>query len=92
MNSILKTNTNPLESGIVGFWESTQTNNSPAKTFLGSNYLEYFIFIFIGLILFFLLVRELITWYWKINKIVRLLEKIERNTNPEITKEKSKDI
>ena len=41
--------------------------------------------IFIGAIgLFFLLVREIITWYWKINKIVSLLEQIEKNTRPKI--------
>jgi hypothetical protein len=33
------------------------------------------------LILIFLALRELATWYWKINKIVNLLEKIERNTD-----------
>lgn len=28
----------------------------------------------------FVLIRELITWYWKINRIIELLEKIEENT------------
>lgn len=28
----------------------------------------------------FILIRELITWYWKINRIIELLEKIEENT------------
>ncbi|MBP7741105.1 MAG: hypothetical protein KA104_00240 [Candidatus Pacebacteria bacterium] len=35
----------------------------------------------VGIILFFLL-REVFTWYWKINRIVVLLEKIEQNTRP----------
>lgn len=62
------------------------------ETLLGPNYIEYVILGILGLILFFLLIRELITWYWKINKMVRLLEKIERNTNPETNTEKSKNI
>lgn len=32
----------------------------------------------IGLFLF--IVREILTWYWKINKIVSLLEDIKENT------------
>lgn len=32
-------------------------------------------------IIIFLLVREFWLWYWKINKIVSLLEEITRNTN-----------
>ncbi len=31
-------------------------------------------------ILFFFLIREGATWYWKINKAIRILERIERNT------------
>jgi hypothetical protein len=27
-----------------------------------------------------MVIREVVTWYWKINKIVDLLEKIEKNT------------
>lgn len=30
----------------------------------------------------FILLREILTWYWKVNKIVNLLEKIEENTRP----------
>lgn len=33
--------------------------------------------------LFFLATREIIAWYWKINKIIRILERIERNTRKE---------
>ena len=35
----------------------------------------------IGAIAFFLIIREIVTWYWKINRIVNLLEKIEKNTS-----------
>jgi len=30
----------------------------------------------------FLILREVLTWYWKINKIIVLLEQIEENTRP----------
>lgn len=32
--------------------------------------------------IFFFIIREVIMWYWKINKIIDLLEKIEENTRP----------
>ena len=32
------------------------------------------------LLIVFLIFRELVCWYWKINRIVELLESIERNT------------
>lgn len=32
------------------------------------------------LIIFFLIIREIVTWYWKINKMVSLLEEIRDNT------------
>ena len=45
------------------------------------------IYIAVALIIF-LIFREVVTWYWKINKIVSLLEKIEENTRaPELKKE-----
>ncbi len=34
------------------------------------------------LFLFFIFIREILTWYWKINRIEELLEEIERNTRP----------
>lgn len=34
------------------------------------------------LIVVFFVFREIFTWYWKINKIVHLLKKIEENTRP----------
>jgi hypothetical protein len=36
--------------------------------------------IILGLMVFFVVARELITWYWKINRAIELLEKIEENT------------
>ncbi|MDR3546765.1 MAG: hypothetical protein P4M11_00570 [Candidatus Pacebacteria bacterium] len=33
----------------------------------------------LGLVLFFI-IKEILTWFWKINKIVSLLEEIEENT------------
>ena len=40
---------------------------------------ESFIFLLVAII-FFIIVREILTWYWKINKAIRILERIERNT------------
>ncbi|OHA87735.1 MAG: hypothetical protein A3A96_02105 [Candidatus Zambryskibacteria bacterium RIFCSPLOWO2_01_FULL_39_39] len=40
---------------------------------------ESFIFLLVAII-FFIVVREILTWYWKINKAIRILERIERNT------------
>lgn len=37
------------------------------------------IFLFFAFI-FFLIIREIVTWYFKINKAIRILERIERNT------------
>lgn len=42
---------------------------------------DVLLFLFWGFI-FFMVIRELVTWYWKINKITDLLEKIEKNTRP----------
>ncbi len=37
----------------------------------------------IGIIIFFLVIREIVTWYWKINKIETTLKRIEKNTRKE---------
>lgn len=37
--------------------------------------------ILLGLLALFIL-REVLAWYWKINKVIQLLEKIEENTRP----------
>ncbi len=55
------------------------------------NFADYFIasllssalpILLIGTVALFIL-REVLTWYWKINKMVDLLEKIEKNTRRE---------
>jgi hypothetical protein len=46
------------------------------QNFIASN-LFTIILVFLFLIIVWLLIRELLTWYWKINKIVSILEKIE---------------
>jgi len=53
-----------------------------------SNILIILIVIFV----IFLIIRELLTWYWKINKIVRLLEQIEENTRLEIIEKKTEVV
>lgn len=40
---------------------------------------NFVIYVPIG-VLTFLALREVVTWYWKLNKISNLLEKIEENT------------
>jgi hypothetical protein len=42
---------------------------------------EILIAIFAGIIVF-LILREVLTWYWKMNRVVTLLEQIEENTRP----------
>ena len=44
------------------------------------NNLPNFLLIVLGVVVFFFLVREVLTWYWKINKVVNLLQRIEENT------------
>lgn len=34
----------------------------------------------LGALLTFIILREILTWYWKINEVVTLLKKIENNT------------
>jgi len=34
-------------------------------------------------VLAFLVFRELLTWYWKLNRIIRILERIEKNLRKE---------
>lgn len=41
------------------------------------------LFVFLVLVGFFV-VRELLTWYWKTNRIVSLLEQIDENTRKDI--------
>lgn len=46
------------------------------QDFMTSNLLMIVLF-FLAIIIIFLLIRELLTWYWKIDKIVNILERIE---------------
>lgn len=36
------------------------------------------LFVFIGSMIAIFILREIITWYWKINQIVKLLESIDK--------------
>lgn len=45
--------------------------------------LGYIAIFFVVLFLIFLALRKLATWYFKIDKVVHLLEKIEKNTRKE---------
>ena len=40
------------------------------------------VLIILVVILLFLIFRALVLWYWKVNKIVSLLEDIKKNTSP----------
>lgn len=45
-----------------------------------------------GCLIFFLFIREILTWYWKIDKMIEILEQIEENTRPrKIIKESSEE-
>lgn len=44
-----------------------------------------FIFYIIGGFIVFMVLREFVTWYWKLNRVTELLEKIEENTRPKTT-------
>jgi len=44
------------------------------------------------IILIFWLCREVVTWYWKLNKISDLLEKIEENTRQKNQTKSDKEI
>lgn len=46
--------------------------------------LVYGMYVLVILSLFFIFIREILTWYWKLNRIERLLEEIERNTRPKV--------
>jgi len=48
------------------------------------------ILIVIGLIILaFLIFREVLMWYWKINEVIHLLKKIEKNTGNKLDLEKT---
>lgn len=59
--------------------------NMNITSFLPSIHLsDLLLYLFWGFI-FFMVIRELVTWYWKINKISDTLDKIEKNTRPKET-------
>jgi hypothetical protein len=66
-----------MQSGQAGW---SQGADAPAGNIM-SDIPTLLIAIFSILILLFLLGRFVMLWYWKINKMVSLLEKIESNTN-----------
>lgn len=47
-----------------------------------SNFGMALIFVFFTFVILFVLLREVNTWYWKINEILSVLYKIEQNTQP----------
>lgn len=51
-----------------------------------------FVWFFIAFLLIFFLFREIFTWYFKLNRIVELLEQIEENTRLNNSVIKEEDI
>lgn len=51
-------------------------------SFFPSIHLSDFLLYLFWAFIFFMVIRELVTWYWKINKIVDRLDQIEKNTRP----------
>lgn len=50
------------------------------------------ILILVGVVfIFFVIGRELVCWYWKINRIEEVLKKIEENTRPKNAPHKSQN-
>jgi predicted Holliday junction resolvase-like endonuclease len=58
---------------------------------MGSSSVGGAIFVLIIVVLIFLVLRELVMWYWKINKIVDLLENIESGINALVADKNRKD-
>jgi len=56
----------------------------------GSTLLSYLTIIWL-IIFFIFIIREIALWYWKINRIVALLEKIEKNTRKNILEVREDD-
>lgn len=62
-------------------------NKSLMETLFGPDYVMWVIIIIFGIIILYFILRELRTWYWKINRQIELLEKIEKNTRPKNNQE-----
>lgn len=65
---------------IIIYYKNYFNFLNPFNYFYINPSLNPLIVILLAVCIFFM-VREILTWYWKINKIVKLLEKIEENTN-----------
>lgn len=61
-------------------------NKSLMETLFGPDYVMWIIIIVLGIIIIYFILREVRTWYWKINEQIELLKKIEENTRPKTTK------
>jgi hypothetical protein len=59
------------KSDVVGSFSA-----APASFFDGASFLNIFIFLSLAIFFFILLVRVVVLWYFRINKIVSLLEDI----------------
>ena len=76
---------------IVGYAAVSSSNFSAGRVSHGmagsssSGTLVTFWTMLIIVVLVFLLVRAIMLWYWKIDKIVGLLEQIEKNTRTNIS-------
>lgn len=58
--------------------------------FLSFNWADIIFYLFWAF-LFFMVIREVLIWYWKLNKITDLSEKIEKNTNKNDSENKIAD-
>jgi len=51
--------------------------------FLNIGFVDVLLFLLVVGV-FFLVIREFVVWYFKINKIIALLDKIEQNTRKDV--------
>ncbi len=58
---------------------------------IGDN-LFYILFVGFVITILFLIGREIVTWYFKLNRVVELLEKIEENTRHNSTVEYRNEV
>lgn len=63
-------------------WYTSMFGTDPSSVFL---------ILFFTIVLF-LVIREVVTWYWKINRIVDLLENIDSNLASLVDENDKKDI
>ena len=65
--------------GAIAFIFRNITASEFSQNLASMGWARSLLFVIVG-ILFTLAIREIVTWYWKINRMVNLLEKIENNT------------